>query len=69
MANARIVIGGLICGIVWLLLAARIIFGLGPMHDHDGNQAPWLHYLMAALVTTVMVVAWIKIRGRMENKK
>ncbi len=69
MANARVVIGGLICAIVWLLLAARLIFGLGPMHDDQGTQAPWFHYLAAAVVTTAMVAAWIKIRGRMENQK
>jgi hypothetical protein len=69
MQNARIVIGGLICAVVWLLFAARIIFGLGPMHDDQGNQAPWSHYLTGAVVATAMVAAWIKIRGRMEKNE
>ena len=69
MPNVRIVVGGLICAVVWLLLGARVLFGVGPMHDDQGNQAPWLHYLVAAVVATVMVTAWIKIRARVEKNK
>jgi hypothetical protein len=33
------------------------------MHDHDGNQAPALHYLLGALIVTGMVTVWIVARA------
>ena len=59
----RLVIGAAITVLVWALYIVRIAFGVGPMHDYEGNQAPALHYLVGALVVTGMVAVWIVVRA------
>lgn len=59
----RLVIGAAVVSGVWALYLARIILGIGPMHDPQGNQAPALHYLGGALIVTAMIAVWILARG------
>ena len=61
----RWMIGAAITAIVWALYVVRLSFGVGPMHDHEGTQAPSLHYLAGALVVTGMVATWIIVRAIM----
>jgi hypothetical protein len=55
-------IGGAITSVMWMFYAARMAFGVGPMHDYQGNQAPALHYLVGALVVTGAIAIWIVAR-------
>ena len=55
--------------VVWTLYVVRMTFGVGPMHDYDGNQAPAVHYLVGALVVTGMVCAWIIARAILTNHR
>ena len=57
--NVRRTIGAVICVIVWVLYLVRVVFGVGPSHDLQGNQSPAMHYLVLALIVTGMVAAWI----------
>src|SRR5262245_6774965 len=63
-SKLRLMIGAGLTAFVWVLYFVRIFLGVGPMHDHQGNQSPAAHYLMGALVVTAMVVTWIVVRGR-----
>ena len=60
--RVRIAIGAAFVVLVWTLYGVRMIFGVGPMHDDAGNQAPGTHYLAAALIVTGMVVVWIAVQ-------
>jgi hypothetical protein len=65
----RLLIGGVIVAIVWLLYAVRVTLGIGPMRDTAGQQAPAIHYLLGALVTTAMVAIWIVVRAIMARRQ
>jgi hypothetical protein len=60
--SLRHLVGIVISGFVWMLYVTRVTLGIGPLHSHRGNQAPALHYLIAALVVTGMVAVWISVR-------
>jgi membrane-bound metal-dependent hydrolase YbcI (DUF457 family) len=61
----RLMIGAVLSAIVWALYVVRVTLGVGPMHDHNGIQAPALHYLLGALMVTGMVAVWIIVRALM----
>jgi hypothetical protein len=61
---ARVIIGTIFLVLVWSLYLVRVAFGVGPMHDEAGRQAPSLHYLGGALIISVMVTAWLVWRAR-----
>ena len=61
----RLLIGGAIAVIVWAMYVVRVTLGIGPMHDMAGQQAPAMHYLLGALLTTGMVAIWIVVRAIM----
>lgn len=61
--GVRLAVGAVITAFVWVLYIVRVVFGIGPMHDYDGNQAPALHYLLGALIVTGMVVVWIVVQA------
>jgi hypothetical protein len=61
---ARVVIGATFLVLVWALYIVRVAFGVGPMHDEGGRQAPTVHYLVGALVVSVMVGGWLVSRAR-----
>jgi hypothetical protein len=65
----RLAICAAIALIAWTLYIVRLTLGVGPMHDHDGSQAPALHYLIGALVVTGMVAAWIALRAIMTRRR
>jgi hypothetical protein len=44
-SGLRLVIGTVIVLFAWGLYAVRLATGVGPMRDHEGNQAPAAHYL------------------------
>lgn len=55
----RLAIGAMIAALVWVLYVVRVAFGVGPMHDDEGDQAPALHYLVGALAVTGMVAHFV----------
>ena len=61
--RVRWVIACAIGGIVWALYIVRVTFGVGPMHDEQGNQAPAFHYLVGALVVSAFLVVWLVARS------
>lgn len=61
--GVRLAVGAVITAFVWVLYVVRVVFGIGPMRDHEGNQAPALHYLFGALIVTGMVAVWILVRA------
>jgi hypothetical protein len=65
----RLVIGATITAIIWALYVVRVTLGVGPMHDHEGSQAPALHYLVGALMGTGMVAVWIVVRAIMTRSQ
>ena len=65
----RLLIGGIIVAIVWTTYVVRVTLGVGPMHDPAGQQAPAMHYLIGALVTTGMVAIWIIGRAIMSRRQ
>jgi hypothetical protein len=64
-SGLRLVIGTVIVLFAWGLYAVRLATGVGPMRDHEGNQAPAAHYLVGALMVSGMVVVWVVVRGMM----
>jgi hypothetical protein len=64
----RHALGGSMIVIMWALYIVRITAGIGPMHDERGGQAPALHYLVGALLTTAMVGVWVIVRGMASRK-
>jgi hypothetical protein len=67
--RVRLASAVLICVVVWSLFVVRLLFGVGPMHDHQGNQAPLSDYIVGAVTGTVLAVAWIVARNRMTRNK
>jgi len=65
----RVVIGAAIVVAVWSLYVVRVVFGVGPSHDPQGNQAPVSHYLAGALIGTGMVAVWIIVREVSRRKR
>jgi integral membrane sensor domain MASE1 len=65
----RLVVGAVITVLVWVLYLVRAVFGMGPMHDKEGNQAPALHYLAGALIVTGMVMVWIIVQAIIAHHK
>ncbi len=61
---ARVVIGAIVVALMWALYIARVAFGVGPLHDEGGRQAPTVHYLIGALIVSAMVGAWLVWRAR-----
>ena len=59
----RLAVGAVITAFVWGMYIVRVAFRIGPMRDHDGNQAPAVHYLFGALIVTGMVAVWIVVRA------
>jgi hypothetical protein len=59
----RLVIGAAATILMWALYVLRVTLGTGPMHDHEGRQAPALHYLVGAAVVTGVVACWIITRA------
>jgi len=55
----RLVMGAALTIFMWALYVLRVTLGVGPMHDHEGNQAAASHYLVGALVATGVVALWI----------
>jgi hypothetical protein len=66
--TVRLLTGAAITFSIWTLYVFRVTLGMGPMHDHQGNQAPALHYLVAALAVTGMIAIWIIARAIMGRK-
>jgi hypothetical protein len=62
--GVQLAVGAVITVFVWGLYIVRVVFGVGPMRDHEGNQAPALHYSFgASIVTGIVVVWWIVARA------
>jgi hypothetical protein len=61
----RLKIGAAATILMWALYVRRVTLGTGPMHDHEGHQAPELHYLVGAAVVTGVVASWIITRALM----
>jgi hypothetical protein len=61
-SRLRLLIGPAIALFSWVLYGLRVTLGVGPMYDSRGTQAPAIHYLVGALVVTVMVAIWIVAR-------
>ena len=59
----RLAIGLGLTLVMWALYVVRVIAGVGPMHDHQGNQSPAFHYLVGALFVTGMVAVWLVVRA------
>ncbi len=55
----RATVGAMFVVFVWALYVVRVAFGIGPIHDYDGNQAPTLHYLGGAIIVSAMVTVWM----------
>jgi hypothetical protein len=68
-ATVRLLIGASITIFIWTLYALRIALGIGPLRDYQGSQAPAFHYLVGALVVTVMVATWIFARAIMRRNQ
>jgi hypothetical protein len=66
--KVRRAVGAVFCVCVWSLYIVRSVFGVGPMHDPQGNQAPATNYLIGALIVTGMVAAWIVVSERFARK-
>ena len=58
-SKGRKIVGGAIVAFVWGLFLARLLLGIGPMHDLQGVQSPLWHYLSLAAIVTAMVAGWI----------
>jgi hypothetical protein len=67
--SLRLLIGGAITIFIWTLYLVRLILGIGPMHDYQGNEAPAIDYLVGAFVVTGMVATWIVARTLMERNR
>jgi hypothetical protein len=67
--RVRLAIAALICIVAWSLFVVRLLFGVGPMHDHQGNQAPLFDYMVGAVTGTVLAIAWIVARSWMMRNK
>ncbi len=55
----RLLIGSFFLAFIWCCYFAKLTWGIGFMHDLEGNITPTIHYLVGALVVTAMVLAWI----------
>jgi hypothetical protein len=58
-AKGRVFVGSIFLAFVWVSYLVRLIFGVGIMHDLQGQPAPAQHYLVGAVVVTAAVLAWI----------
>jgi hypothetical protein len=65
----RAAVGVTFVVLVWALYFIRVLWGIGPMHDYEGRQAPAFHYLYGALTVTGVVAVWLIVGALLTRRK